>query len=397
MIEKDASHISIQRTILLVTANACMFVFGVILLLMGSLLPTLGVSGVRAGNLGSLPLIGILTATVLVGPLLDKVGAKPVLAAALALIVAALAVMPLLASFGALAVAALAYGLGGGTLNTATNALVSDLSATRRSAALNLLGFSFSLGAVTAPLLMSLATRNSSASVLRILAIGPGIVLVIVLALKFPPPAHSGTPLRSLLQVLANPLVWIFGVLLFFESGNENCMFVWAGKMTADTLHVATQRADLALVALSAALGAGRLLATVWLKRLSGRDLLLVSAALTALAAVLVFTVESFAGVMAGFAVMGLGLSAIFPTALGLAGDRFPDRTGTVFGGIMTVALVGGALGPTVGGWAASSSPSRVLLVPLIGATAVAVLTLIVSSWKPPAAKEKGQQSGQNG
>ena len=346
---------------------------------MGSLLPTLGVSDVRAGSLGSLPLIGILAATVLVGPLLDKVGAKPVLAAALALIVAALAVMPSLASFGALAAAALAYGFGGGTLNTAANALVSDLSATRRSAALNLLGFSFSLGAVTAPLLMSLAARNSSATVLRVLAVAAATVLVLVLALRFPDPAHSGTPLPKLLRVLADPLVWLFGVLLFFESGNENCMFVWAGKLTGDRLHLASQRADLALVGLSAALGAGRLLAVVWLKRVSGRTLLLVSAAVTMAGAILAVALTSFAGMVAGFAVIGMGMSAIFPTALGLAGDRFPDNTGTVFGGIMTVALVGGALGPAVGGWVASSSPSKVLLVPLICGVAIAILALSVA------------------
>jgi len=388
MLDKTPAIGSIHRNILLATVNACMFVFGVILLLMGSLLPTLGVSDVRAGSLGSLPLIGILAATVLVGPLLDKVGAKPVLAAALALIVAALAVMPSLASFGALAAAALAYGFGGGTLNTATNALVSDLSATRRSAALNLLGFSFSLGAVTAPLLMSLAARNSSATVLRVLAVAAATVLVLVLALRFPEPAHSGTPLPKLLRVLTDPLVWLFGVLLFFESGNENCMFVWAGKLTGDRLHLATQRADLALVGLSAALGAGRLLAVVWLKRVSGRTLLLVSAAVTVAGAILVVALASFAGMVAGFAVIGMGMSAIFPTALGLAGDRFPDNTGTVFGGIMTVALVGGALGPAVGGWAASSSPSKVLLVPLICGVAIAVLTMSIASSIPLARRE---------
>jgi fucose permease len=175
----------------------------------------------------------------------------------------------------------------------------------------------------------------------------------------------------------------LFGVLLFFESGNENCMFVWAGKMTGDVLRLATQRADLALVGLSAALGGGRLLAVVWLKLLSGRTLLLFSAAVTIVGAILVVTFPSFSGMVTGFAVIGLGMSAIFPTALGLAGDRFPDRTGVVFGGIMTVALVGGALGPAVGGWAASSGPSKVLLVPLVGGAAVAVLTLIISRWEP--------------
>ena len=376
---------NIHHNLLLATINACMFVFGVILLLMGSILPSLGVSGMRAGSLGSLPLVGILAATVFVGPLLDKLGAKPLLAAALALVVAALVVMPLLRSYAALAIAALAYGLGGGTLNTATNALVSDLSASRRSAGLNLLGFSFSLGAVTAPLLMSLAAHDSSRNVLRVLAAAVGLVLIVVLALRFPKAAHPGTPLAKLLTVLADPLVWLFGVLLFFESGNENCVFVWAGKVTGDRLQVPAQRAALALVGVSAAIGAGRLLAVLWLKRISGRTLLLASAAVTAASALLVVALDSFAGMVAAFAILGLGMSAIFPTTLGLAGDRFPHNTGTVFGAIMTVALVGGTLGPAVGGWAAGTSPSAVLTIPLVCGLAVAVLTLLIARSQPTA------------
>jgi fucose permease len=328
--------------------------------------------------------MGILTATILIGPVLDKVGAKPALAVALALIVVAMAIMPSLTSYMAIAAAALVYGLGGGILNTATNALISDLSASGRGVALNLLGFSFSLGAVTAPLLMSLAAKSPSfPSVLRVLAIAPAIIFVAILALRFPAPAHTGTPLRSLLRVLNHPLVWLFGALLFFESGNENCMFVWAGKVVGDVLHVAAGRADLALVGLSVALGVGRLLAVLSLEWLGSRNLLLLSTAIIIAGVIVALVHETFGSMAAGFAIIGLGMSTVFPTALGLAGDCFPDQTGTVFGAVMALALVGGATGPMVGGWAASSSPTKVLLVPLTAGVAVAILTLIVSARRP--------------
>jgi len=380
MIPDSAGEASVHRYGLIATVNACMFVFGVVLLLMGSLLPGLKVSGARAGGLGSFPLLGILAATILIGPVLDKVGAKPALAVGLALIAAAMTAIPSLASYTALAVAALVYGLGGGILNTATNVLVSDLSASGRGVALNLLGFSFSLGAVTAPVLISLAAKSNSFPILRVLAIAPAAVVIVILALRFPAPAHSGTPLRHLLRVLNHPLLWLFGLLLFFESGNENCMFVWAGKVVGDLLHLPTARADLALVSLSVALGAGRLLAALSLQRLGSRNLLLLSAAITIAGAMVALAHETLGGMVAGFAVMGLGMSAIFPTALGLAGDRFPDQTGTVFGAVMTLALVGGTAGPLVGGWAASSSPTRVLMVPLAAGAAIAFLTLTVSA-----------------
>ena len=381
MTTESASETPLHRTALIVTVNACMFVFGVVLLLMGSLLPGLRVSGARAGGLGSFPLLGILAATILIGPVLDKVGAKAALAVALALIAAAMTVMPSLASYTALAAVALIYGLGGGILNTTTNVLVSELSAAGRGVALNLLGFSFSLGAVAAPLLVSLAAKGPSfLSALRVLAIAPAIVLVVILVLRFPVPANSETPLRQLLKVLNQPPVWLFGALLFFESGNENCMFVWAGKVVGDLLHLPAARADLALVALSVAIGTGRLFAVFSLKWLGSRNQLLVCAVIMMAGAMAALAHETFGGLVAGFAVLGLGMSAIFPTALGLAGDRFPDQTGTVFGAIMTLALIGGTSGPMAGGWAASSNPARVLLVPVAAGAAIALLTLVVSA-----------------
>ena len=368
-----------------------MFVFGVVLLLMGSLLPTLTISSARAGSLGSFPLVGILAATILIGPVLDKAGAKVALAVSLGLIAAALVVIPSLESFTALAAAALIYGLGGGVLNTATNALISSLNASGRGAALNLLGFSFSLGAVTAPLLMSLlASRFSPSTVLRILAVAPAAVLIGVLALRFPAPVHSGMPLRSLLKVLSHPVVWLIGLLLFFESGDENCMFVWAGRVVKDVTHVAIQRADLALVGLGIALGAGRLLAALWLEWLGSRNVLLLSAAVTIAGVIVARSRESFGVMATGFAVIGLGLSATFPTALGVLGDRFPDETGTVFGAVMAVALAGGSSGPLVGGWLAASNPARILRVPVTAAVAIAILTLTIS----PAARKAAEPLG---
>lgn len=360
-----------------------MFVFGIVLLLMGSLLPTLKFGDARSGSLGSFPLVGILIATALVGPVLDKFGAKAALAVALALIASALAAIPSLGTYTAIAVAALLYGLGAGVLNAATNTLISGLSASGRGAALNLLGFSFSLGALAVPLLMSLTRgRFSSATVLYILAATSAAILLSVLLQKFPAPTQASTPVGSLVKVLRHPLVWLFGALLFFESCNENCMFVWVGKVSQDLLHSSAQRAELVLLGLSAALGAGRLFAVLWLRWIGDRNTVLLSAAITIAGAITVLSSTTFFGVAMGFCVIGLGLSAIFPTILGMAGDRFPRETGTVFGAIITVGLVGGVAGPVLGSWAATFNPARVLVIPLVAATGVAVLTWIVSSRK---------------
>src|SRR5690348_399356 len=382
-----ANDSEIRRFALVLTANACMFVFGVVLLLMGSLLPSLEVNYVQAGSLGSFPLAGILAATILVGPVLDTVGAKPVLAVALAMVACAVGLMPSLHTYAALAIAALVYGFGGGVLNTATNALVADLSASGRGAALNLLGFSFSLGALAAPLLMStVGGKFGTASVLHILAIITAVILVPVLVFRFPAPiprGGTGTRLGELLRVLNHPMVWLFGALLFFESGSENSMFVWAGKIVAGTFHSGPEHANWALVGLSAAIGAGRLGAAFLLRLLGNRRTILLSTAIAVTGAMVVYTSRAFTVAVLGMVIIGLGLAAIYPTGLGIAGDRFPRQTGTVFGAIMAVSLVGGTAGPSICGSLAATGLRNILWVPMVAAVAVASFTILATRESP--------------
>lgn len=371
---------SANRVSLAAAANACMFVFGAVLLLMGSLLPTLQFTYSRSANLGSFPLAGILVSTILVGPILDLMGAKSVLAVALGLVAASLGVMPTLHSYSGLAAAAFLYGLAGGGLNTATNALVADISVAGRAAALNLLGFFFSLGAISAPLMLSSVGGSfSTPVVLRTLAIFCLVVLFFVLSLRFPPPTKSGTRLGTLLKVLSHGAVWLFAALLFFESGSENCTFVWTSKIVADALHTSPDRANMALVALSAALGAGRIAAVLFLRWLGSARTIWLSTAVIVAGSSLMRNATHMPGMIMAAILMGLGLSAIFPTALGMAGDRFPEQTGTVFGAIMAVALAGGTAGPKIAGWIASSSDvRRVLLIPIFAAVGVAALAVII-------------------
>ncbi len=362
------------------TINGCMFIIGIVLFLVGSLLPTLHVSNVHAGSLGSTPLIGILAATVVVGPILDIHGAKQMLIVALILIAGSLALMPSLSVFWQLEICCLAYGFGGGVLNTATNTLIADLHENSRARALNLLGFFFSAGAVAAPLPMSLAgDALPPAMVLRLLAALTTAVLLPVLFFRFPPPLQAGVRIGNLLTVIHQPMIWLFGLILFFESGSENCMFVWAGKIVTDALHAPAARGSLALVALGAALGVGRLGAMVWLRLLGNLGTVWLSVCLVVTGVVIAVAARSLPTMILAMAVIGLGISAIFPTVLGIAGERFPGETGTAFGAIMTLALIGGASGPKTGGYAISHGPLQVLWIPAMSAAVVGILTAVAT------------------
>ena len=365
-------------TALIFTINACMFIFGIVLFLMGTLLPTLHVSYAQAGKLGSIPLIGILIATVVVGPILDIHGAKQILILALILIAGSLALIPSLHAFWQLELCCLAYGFGGGILNTATNVLIADLHAKSRASALKLLGFFFSAGAVLAPLLMSTVGGWLSVSfVLQVLAGITAAVLCPVTLFRFSPALQAGVHLRNVLSVLNQPAVWLFGLLLFFESGSENCMFVWSSKVASDVLHTTPARGNLALVGLGAALGIGRLSAVCWLRWLGNLGTIWLSASLVIAGTLVALAARGLTVMVIAIIIIGLGISAIFPTIMGLAGDRFSAETGTVFGAIIALAMFGGVAGPSLGAYAITYGPLHVLWIPAVSALVIGLFAAI--------------------
>ncbi len=353
---------------------ACMAWFGLILLLMGALLPVWpGLSDAQAGTLGAIPLLGILITTFFTGFWLERWGAKPVLGAGLLLIAAAVAALPEARSFTALAGMAWLYGLGAGVLNTGANALIAMLEPERRGAALNLLGFYFGVGAVGAPLLMTLllAWGKSRNWGLELLA---GLTLLLALALlivKFPPLRRQKFNWPELKTILRQPVLWGLGLLLIFETGNEDTWFVWGGRFAERLARATAAEAEWALLAVAGTMAAGRLLAAFWLRRERYRRILQIQSSLLLLSAAgLAWAAaqHTYASLLPGMIGLGLGMAALYPTLLGMAGDFFPGQTGAVFSTLMTLGLVGGTLEPKLAGMLASHAMAWVLAIPAVSA-----------------------------
>jgi fucose permease len=359
-----------------------LFLFGIVMALLGAILPALsariGIDLAQAGTLFLVMNACILATSLGLGPLMDRFGMKPPLVIGAALAGAGLALVALAQHYEALAWGVALLGLGGGALNSAGNTLVADLheAPEARSAALNLLGVFYGIGALVIPLaiglLLELAELTSIllAATLLCLAVAARNALV-----ALPPPKHERQlALGEVLRFLREPFLLVFAALLFFQSGNE---FVAGGYATSFLVREAgfsIQAASWALAGYWAALMLARLVLSRVALRMNGTRLLILCALASAAGtALLAFSRHPALSVLA-VAWIGAGLAGIFPTALGIVGARYPGFTGTVFGLLLTAALTGGMLLPWLTGQVGEAHGLRPALV------VVAVQFLVIAA-----------------
>jgi fucose permease len=377
-----------SRGALFLAASAAMFIFGIVLALLGVLF---GLPEMRArlhvdlgqqGDLFLLLYLGVLMASILSGPLIDRLGTNPVLLVSALLVTGALVGFSEAQSFGVAAFSGVILGLGGGALNTASNALVSDLYGTERGAMLNVLGIFYGVGALAIPLLAaSLSAVFTMRQLLLMVAALAALAAVGYALLRFPPArAAKGFSARELASVARYPGVLVLAMVLFFESGNESAIGGWTSSYLG-AAGASARTATWMLAGYWAALIAGRLLAARLLRRISKAQLVLASGMGAAAGCALLVSTRSLAGMAAGVALAGLSFAAIYPTTLAIAGDRHSHLTGTVFGLLFSVGITGGMLFPWAIGHLSQPFGMRgSLLLPVASSVAICVLAVAIRS-----------------
>jgi len=372
---------------LAVSAWAGMFVFGIVMAILGAILPSLfekiGFDEGAAGNLFFYMNSAMLAMTVFFGPVVDRFGFKALLAVCSLLVGGAFVLLAFAPTYGLVVLAAVVLGFGGGGLNGGTNALTSDIHTdVKRGAALNILGIFFGFGALTVPFLIG--TMREALGLENIIFLAAALTLVpfvLFAAFRFPKAKlPQGFPIREAARVMRSPLLWLCAFLLFFESGNEFTVGGWISTYLERTFGVGPGAAALVLAGYWAAVMAGRLLSSRLVRRLKNVRLVLLSAILAFLAAVILRVADSGALASFGAVLIGFGFSAIYPTTLAIVGESFPSFTGTAFSLVIAVGLAGGMLAPWLAGRIAQVSGLRQgLSVPVFNCAMIIVLMLFIA------------------
>lgn len=364
-------------------AHAGILVFGIVMALVGAVVPVVSQRiALDLGTIGTLFLTmngAMLAASLTLGMVVDRVGLRVPLAAGAWLVGGGLVLVGLAKSPALLFAGVAALGAGGGALNGAANILVADLHAgpAEKGAALNRLGVYFGIGALLVPFTVGTVMATIGLSgVLTSAAVLCAVLGGVALGVHFPAARQRhGWPLARVGTYARQPAVVGLAVLLFFQSGNEFLLGGYISSLLTRDFGVSIAGASLWLAGFWACIMMSRLGMSRLLRHVRGASVVMSSAAVAALACLLLATAPT--SLVAGVAALlaGLALAPIFPTVLGEAGARYPEQTGAVFGLLFTVALTGGMTLPWLAGHLASAAgmPAVFLL-----ATANSVMVIVL-------------------
>lgn len=338
-----------KRTVF-IAAFVGIFLFGVSIITLGSTLPHLSVrynlDEIQKGILASVFPFGILTGSLIFGPVVDRYSYRYLLSASVLLEALGFILIAYAGIFFQLNIAFYLIGLGGGMINGATSSMVSDLSedsGENKGANLSLLGVFFGLGSLGMPVM--LGGLESWFNINQIIA-GLGFFMIIptlfMLTITYPAPKQTqGLSVSDLGILLKDALLLLSGLILFFQSGWESMLNNWTTTYLIGEKGLLEKTSLYYLTIFVIAFTSGRLLLGILLRKLSSYLMIYIASLAAFAGGILLFFTQSQILIIISLIFIGFGLAAGFPIILGLIGNRYTKLSGTAFGIAFAIALLG--------------------------------------------------------
>ncbi len=367
---------------LILAAILAIFVYGMIAAMLGTILPDFSarfkLTPQQNGTIAFCQAIGLIIASVSVGPLIDHEGKKAGLVLGLAVITLALLLLPRSGGFRSIASHLTLLGLGGGIIVTAANALGSDVTPDRRGTTLNLLNLFFGLGGLATPFISANLLARNSTRLCYLVAGLAAATLLLNIATPMPQPSGPQSFVFSEIgDLVSHPALWLIALFIFLYVASEVGVWNWLVQ------HLIAQGVNpsraLNILSLGFALGLmlGRVGVSQILISVSGLTVTLAASVLMLITTWLMVRTRNptVAGVLVFLA--GVSMAPVFPTALAIVGDTFPRMTGTAMGIVITFGWIGLAVSSRIIGGIAGGDNKRLrtalLVLPAMAALMIAV------------------------
>jgi fucose permease len=365
---------------LIVAAILAILVYGMIAAMLGTLLPSFNLTPEQSGNVAFAQALGLIIASVAVGPLIDIKGKKVALLLGLAMATVALALLP---SFGSspdiTRYLMFLLGLGGGVIVTGANALAGDVNEARRASTLNMLNLFFGLGGLLTPLIAGRLLSGNAIMLCYLVAALTGFTLLVHVATTIPAPSgERGFKFSEIGVVLSSPVLYLLALFLFLYVACEVGVWNWLTK------HLIAQGIPedqaLTILSLGFALGilVGRMVVSRVLIKVSAVNVTLAAAVL--MAATTYLALQSSDATVAWVAVFcaGLAMATVFPTTLAMTADAFLNAKATAMGIVITCGWIGLAVSSKIIGSIAGGDDKR-LVTALLVLPGFSVIMIVVN------------------
>ena len=324
-----------------------MLLFGISLITLGSVAPGLkekfSLDAISFGTLFSILPFGILSGSLFFGPIADRYGFKIVFLLAGLSTFLGFEGIAYADSLAILTASVFLFGFGGGVLNGASNAVVSDISESDKGANLSFLGVFFALGALGMPFILGILEKKFPFDTI---VAGVGYVAFLGVALfsatRFPVAKRThGISLKEVRNLLNDNFLLLVGFFLLCQSSFEAIVNNWTTTYLLNKISISMSNALYALSLYVVGMAVTRIILGKILKQVSSKGILLMSIALLVIACVLIQFGTSFTLSAIGLVILGAGLAAGYPVMLGFVGDRYKTLSGTAFSIVISMALVG--------------------------------------------------------
>jgi len=327
-----------------------MLLFGITLISLGSLAPDLkeklSLGEVDTGAMFSVLPFGVLVGSLLFGPIVERFGYKVLLSVSCILLSAGFEGIAFAGNPYLLKLYIFLIGSGGGAVNGATNALVSDISDKDKGANLSLLGVFFGIGALGMPLILGILEKSLRfETIIAAVGLFSFATALFFQLVKMPPPKQiQGLPLLKSLSFFKDGLLLLIAFFLFFQSSFEGIINNWTTTYLISQHSAQQSNALYALSLFVAGMAIMRLLTGTVLRHITVKRILIVSFILIVIGLTLIKTGYSLMTAMAGLFILGSGLAGGFPIMLGFVGEMYAGISGTAFSFVLFIALIGNML-----------------------------------------------------
>ena len=167
----------------------------------------------------------------------------------------------------------------------------------------------------------------------------------------------------------------ILAAVLFFYSALEISTAGWIRTFLEKEVNVAPENSRIILTTFWVMMMLGRLLASQIVRKVRGPQLVWACSAGAITGLLLMALAPNVWIATTGIIICGLSYAPVFPTTAGTASTYFARLFGTVFGMLMTLALLSGAVVPPGIGYVAQHQSLRAGIWILVGAAVLLLMT----------------------